>query len=92
MDGGSYIRDYTFCGMIGDEVRPHVYSLDLRNQIKRGEQIEYLDPSRPTMVDTNFKLLDSSFEYVDQIDHCKVQYLETQEPVSKGDIIRRLNQ
>ena len=44
------------------------------------------------MVDTNFKLLDSSFEYVDQIDHCKVQYLETQEPVSKGDIIRRLNQ
>lgn len=92
MDGGSYIRDYTFCGMIGDEVRPHVYSLDLRNQIKQGEQIEYLDPSRPTMVDTNFKLLDSSFEYVDQIDHCKVQYLETQEPVSKGDIIRRLNQ
>ena len=92
MDGGSYIRDYTFCGMIGDEVRPHVYSLDLRNQIKRGEQIEYLDPSRPTMVDTNFKLLDSSFEYVDQIDHCKVQYLETQDPVSKGDIIRRLNQ
>lgn len=92
MDGGSYIRDYMFCGMIGDEVRPHVYSLDLRNQIKRGEQIEYLDPSRPTMVDTNFKLLDSSFEYVDQIDHCKVQYLETQEPVSKGDIIRRLNQ
>ena len=92
MDGGSYIRDYTFCGMIGDEVRPHVYSLDLRNQIKRGEQIEYLDPSRPTMVDTNFKLLDSSFEYVDQIDHCKVHYRETQEPVSKGDIIRRLNQ
>ena len=92
MYGGSYIRDYTFCGMIGDEVRPHVYSLDLRNQIKQGEQIEYLDPSRPTMVDTNFKLLDSSFEYVDQIDHCKVQYLETQEPVSKGDIIRRLNQ
>ena len=92
MDGGSYIRDYTFCGMIGDEVRPHVYSLDLRNQIKQGEQIEYLDPSRPTMVDTNFNLLDSSFEYVDQIDHCKVQYLETQEPVSKGDIIRRLNQ
>ncbi len=92
MEGGSYIRDYTFCGMIGDEVRPHVYSLDLRNQIKLGEQIEYLDPSRPTMVDTHFKLLDSSFEYVDQIDHCKVQYLETQEPVSKGDIIRRLNQ
>ncbi len=92
MEGGSYVRDYSFCGIIKEQVKKHVYALDLRNQIKKGEQIEYLNPNKPTMVDHNFKLLDSSFGYVDQIDHCKVQYLETDQNVSPGDIIRRLNQ
>lgn len=91
MEGGSYIRDYAFCGMILDEVKNGIYSLDLRGQIKRGQQIEYLDPDKPTMTDTDFTLYDQDFHEVDQIDHCKVQYLGTSLPVRHGDIIRRLN-
>jgi putative protease len=86
---GGYVRDYLFLGYLLDEVRPHIWSLDLRNQIKLGQTLEYLSPTKSNTIDQSFKLLNSSFEYVDKIDHCKVQYLETDKQVLPGDIIRR---
>lgn len=87
-----YQRDWLFLGYLLEEVKPGIWSLDLRNQIKMGQTLEYVDPSSPNISDDSYTLLDSSFDYVDQVDHGKVQYLQTDKPVHAGSILRRKNQ
>lgn len=89
MEGGSYLRAYQFCGMIGKAVRPGVWELDVRNHIAKGDRLEYLDPDTPTMEDESFTLLDEEGQPVDQADRCKVRFLATDRPVRPGDIIRK---
>lgn len=87
-----YERNYLFIGTIEDEVKPGIWSLDVRMQAKKGQQLEYIGPDVFHLVDNDFTLLNADFEEITQIDHGKVQYLKTSQPVKKGYIIRRLNQ
>ena len=84
-----YLRDYLFCGFIQEEVQKHIWSMDLRNQIKVGQTLEYIGNDVLKLEDSDFILLDEMFQEVSQADHCKVQYLKTELPVKKGYIIRR---
>jgi putative protease len=84
-----YQRDWVFLGYLKEEIKPSVWSLDLRNQIKKGQTIQYVSPESPNIPDDSYTLLDSSFHFVDQIDHGKVQYLQTDKPVRAGSILRR---
>ncbi|WP_320130157.1 U32 family peptidase [uncultured Sphaerochaeta sp.] len=86
-----YLRDYLFCGFIKDEVKEHVWSLDLKNQIKLGQTLEYLGSEVLKLEDDEFVLLDAEFQEVFQVDHGKVQYLKTEKPIKQGYIIRREN-
>jgi len=84
-----YVRNYLFCGAIGDKVKDNLYHLELKNQIKVGMQLEYIGSDVPKIVDDSFTLLDADFNPVEQADHGKVQYLQTDKPIEKGFIIRR---
>jgi putative protease len=86
-----YLRDYLFCGFVGTEARPGIWSMDLRNQIKTGQTLEYIGNDVLSLQDDSFSLLDSEFNPVAQADHGKVQYLKTEKPVKTGYIIRREN-
>jgi putative protease len=86
-----YLRDYLFCGFITEEVQPQVWSMDLRNQIKKGQTLEYIGNDVLKIEDTDFILLDEKFQEVSQADHCKVQYLKTDKIVKPGYILRREN-
>jgi len=86
-----YQRDWLFLGYVQEQVKPGIWSLDLRNQIRKGQVLEYVSPSNPNISDESYTLLDSNFESVDQIDHGKIQYLQTNKPVEAGSLIRRLN-
>lgn len=86
-----YERNYLFIGIIEKEVKDGIWSLDVRFQVKKGQTIEYIGKDILNIVDTDFVLLNSDFEEIDQIDHGKVQYLKTDKPLKEGYIIRRLN-
>lgn len=84
-----YVRDYLFCGFIGEEVKPGFYKLDLKNQLKTGWTIEYINKDIPKLMDDSFKLFDADFNEVSQADHGKVQYIKTNHRLEQGYIIRR---
>lgn len=87
-----YERNYLFIGIIHDEVKPGIWSLDVRFQVKKGQRLEYIGKDVLHLIDDDYTLLDDQFNEVSQIDHCKVQYLKTDKPVKNGYIIRRLNE
>ncbi len=84
-----YLRDYLFCGFIGEEVSNGVFALDLKNQIRKGMTIEYIASDVYRIEDDAFTLLDEQFQPLEQADHGKVQYLKTDKPIQAGYIIRR---
>jgi len=86
-----YERNYIFIGIVNDEIKPGIWALDVRFQVKKGQTIEYIGKDVLNIVDSDFVLLNSDFEEIDQIDHGKVQYLKTDKPLKEGYIIRRLN-
>ncbi len=86
-----YHQQYLFCGFIGEQVKEGVYALELRNQIREGQTLQYIGSDILFLEDSGFTLLDEQFEQVSQADHGKIQYLATDKPLSKGYIIRRLS-
>lgn len=84
-----YLRDYLFLGTVRDQVKPGVYALDIKNQIKEGSAIEFIGPDVLFLKDDNFKVLDQDFNEVEHIDHCKTGYLKTSLELKNGYIIRQ---
>jgi len=86
-----YLQHYLFCGFIGEQIKEGVYALELRNQIREEQTLEYIGSDILYLEDSGFTLLDDNFEKVAQADHGKIQYLATDKPLKKGYIIRRLS-
>ncbi|MGH0053080.1 MAG: peptidase U32 family protein [Sphaerochaetaceae bacterium] len=84
-----YVRNYLFCGFVGEQVSPGLYVLELKNQIKDTMKIEYISRNVPKIEDEEFSLLDADFHPVHQADHGKIQYLKTDKAIERGYIIRR---
>ena len=87
-----YIRDYLFLGIVGQEVKPGIFALDIRNQIRKGQRLEFIGPDVLCITNDSYTPLDEHFEPVDQIDHGKICYLSTDEPLKNGYLIRRVNE
>ncbi len=86
-----YERNYLFIGIIEKEVKPGIWSMDVRFQVKKGQQIEYIGKNVLNIVDDSYILLNSDFDEIEQIDHGKIQYIKTDKPLKEGYIIRRMN-
>ncbi|MCR4676406.1 MAG: U32 family peptidase [Sphaerochaetaceae bacterium] len=84
-----YLRDYLFLGTVRDEVRPGIYSLDIKNQIKNGDRIEFIGPDVLSLTENSINVLDGNFEATDHIDHCREGYIKTSLPLKNGYLIRR---
>lgn len=87
-----YIRDYLFLGIVKEEVKPGVFALDIRNQIRKGQRLEFIGPDVVYIADEGFTPLNDHLEPVDQIDHGKICYLSTDKPLETGYLIRRVNE
>jgi len=83
-----YERTYQFLGILKEEIKPNIWSLDIKNQISVGKTIEYMGPDIKMIPDNNFKVLDKDFKEVEHIDHCQTSYIQTSIPVKSGWIIR----
>jgi len=84
-----YDRSYLFCGFFEEEIKPGIWSIDLKNQLRDDMNLEYISADLLMVEDTTFTLLDEDFTPVEQADHPKRYYIKTDKPVAKDTIIRR---
>ncbi len=86
-----YNRSYLFCGLFKEEVKPGIWAIEIKNQLKTGMTLEYISADTLSIEDTSFTLLDETFTPVAQADHPKTYYLQTDKPVDADTIIRRIS-
>ena len=86
---GGYLRDYLFLGTVRQQVSPGIYAVDIKNQIRSGEAIEFIGPDVLFIREPSVEVLDDGMKPVDHIDHCKIGYIKTDAPVRDGYIIRK---
>lgn len=84
-----YLRDYLFLGTVKEEVKKGIWSLDIKNQIKTGDKIEFIGPDVLSIAENSIKVLDADFNETDHIDHCRDGYFKTDLPLKGGYLIRR---
>ena len=85
----SYERQYRFLGVLGPEKEPGLFALDLKNQIKTGEKIEFIGPDILFIEDKSFSLYNEDRFPADKADHGKLWYIKTDKPVKEGFILRK---
>ena len=84
-----YLRDYLFLGTIGNEVKPNVYEVDIKNQIRTGVPIEFIGPNVLSLREDSPVVLDADFNETDHIDHCRTGYIKTALKLEPGYMIRK---
>ena len=98
----SYEREYSFLGTIVENLTPDncynesnniketfLYKLDVKNQIRDSDVIEYIGPDIIYLEDSNFILLDENMKRIEKTDHGKIAYLQTDKILNSGYIIRK---
>lgn len=84
-----YERNYTFLGSIGEQTGENTYRLNCKNQIKAGQNLEFIGPDVPLLSSSNYMLLDKDGFPLLQINHGKEGYIKTDVPLKPGYIMRR---
>ncbi len=88
----SYLREYDFLGTIGQELEKGTFELNVKNQIRESDTLEYVGYDVLFLQDEGFILLDEDRSRIEKVDHGKECYLKTSQPVKSGYLIRkRLN-
>ncbi len=85
----SYLRKYMFLGSVLGRAGKGIWELDVKNQIKADQEIEYIGPSLLYLADTGFRLFDEKMQEVTKTDHGKKTFLKTVKPLEEGYILRR---
>ena len=83
-----YQREYLFLGTVKDEVSPGIWSIDIKNQLRKGRQLEYIGSDVYRIEDNDFTLLDADFNPVEKLDHGKSGYIRSSKKLKNGYIIR----
>lgn len=86
-----YERSYMFLGTVGKKVGDDIWEIDCRNQIKRGQNLEFIGPDVPLLSDDKFSILDEGMFPLLQLDHMKKGFIKTTLPLKEGYIIRRIS-
>lgn len=86
-----YIRSYKFLGTVKEEVKPNIWSVDIKNQISSERKIECIGPNIISLNLGNVSTLDENFTPTVHIDHGKIGYIKTNIPLEKGYILREKN-
>jgi putative protease len=84
----SYQRQYLFLGTIGRRIGEREFELDIRNQIRTGEEIEFIGPDVLAIPDSSFELFGEEGP-VTQADHGKRYTVRTSASVEPGFLLRR---
>jgi putative protease len=84
-----YVREYSFLATIGSSEGDGIHKLDVKNQIRITDTLEYVGYDVLFIRDKGFSLLDEDMNPIEKVDHGKTCFLKTDKPVKEGYIIRR---
>ena len=85
-----YERNYLFLGVVGKEIEPGIFEVDIRNQI-RPDGLEFIGPDTPLLTAEDITLLDEDMKETEKLDHGHTGYIKTSAPLKEGYIIRHLS-
>ena len=86
-----YERSYLYLGKVGEQVGENVFQLDVKNQIRADDEIEYIAPDIHLMRERPLALLDENMAQIEKTDHGKVAYIRSSLPLRKGYLMRKEN-
>lgn len=86
---GSYLKDYLFIGTLGEPDGSGGFFLNIKNSLRRGEEIEFIGPDVSYIKDASYSLFNGEGAEIEKADHGKVSSLRTRKPVKTGFILRK---
>jgi hypothetical protein len=85
----SYERSHTFLGVIRERLANGRWLVDVKNQIRPTDRLEYIGPDILYIEDEGFTLYDAQGDPLGQADHGKYCELESDADIKPGYFIRR---
>jgi putative protease len=85
----SYKRNHVFLGSVGEEISSGVYSLNVKNQIRKGEEVEYIGPDLLSAADKYFTLFNEEGNVIEKADHGKPTSIRPGIPAEPGFLLRK---
>ncbi len=89
-DSNTYIKEYTYLGMIGEKNTEGMYRIEQRNKFTVGEEIEVMKPNGENVIVTVRAIRDEEGREMESAPHPKqVLYIDLGIELSQYDILRR---
>jgi len=89
-DNNTYVREYTYLGIIGEQNEEGLYHIEQRNKFSIGETIEVMKPNGDNLLVTVKTIKDEEGQNVDSAPHPKQNlYIDLGVELHKYDILRR---
>ncbi len=89
-DSNTYIKEYTYLGIVGEKNEEGLYRIEQRNKFSVGEEIEVMKPDGRNDSVTVRRILDEDGNEMESAPHPKqVLWIDLGEPLEQYDILRR---
>lgn len=89
-DSNTYVKNYTYLGLIGEDVRDGLYPFEQRNKFSVGDVIEIMKPNGENLEVTVRRLVDEDGNDVESAPHPKQKlWIDVDAPLAPWDILRR---
>lgn len=89
-DNNTYIKEYTYLGIVGERNEEGLYQIEQRNKFSVGEQIEVMKPDARNIPVTVKRIVDEDGNEMESAPHPKqVLYIDLGQELEMYDILRR---
>lgn len=89
-DNNTYIKEYTYLGIVGERNEEGLYRIEQRNKFSVGEQIEVMKPDGRNILVTVKRIVDEDGNEMESAPHPKqVLYIDLGQELEMYDILRR---
>ena len=89
-DNNTYVKEYTYLGMVGERNEKGLYRIEQRNKFSVGESIEVMKPDGANITVTVQRIVDEEGNDMESAPHPKqVLYIDLGQPLAMYDILRR---
>lgn len=89
-DSNTYLREYTYLGIVGEQNEEGLYQIEQRNKFSVGEEIEVMKPNGDNILVTVKAIRDEKGTEMESAPHPQqILYIDLGQPLEKYDILRR---
>ena len=89
-ESNTYIKEYTYLGIVGDKNEEDLYNIEQRNKFSVGEEIEVMKPDGTNLLVTVKRITDEKGVDMESCPHPKQQlYIDLGVKLERYDILRR---